>query len=70
MMTGPRYNEEGRVVPLPDLVPDPHDHSFIVKMMMMMMMGMMMMMKSRVHVSDHHYSIFMQLSILSFTHNF
>ena len=44
MMTGPRHNEGGRVVSLPDLVPDPHDHSFIVKMMMMMMMMIMMMM--------------------------
>ena len=38
MMTEPRHNEEGRVVSLPDLVPDPHDHSFIVRIMMMMIM--------------------------------
>ena len=38
MMTGPRHNEGGRLPPLPDLVPDPRDHSFIVKMIEMIMM--------------------------------
>ena len=49
MMTETRHNEEGRVLPLPDLVPDSHDHSFIVKMMMMIMMMMMMMRKAHTY---------------------
>ena len=39
MMSGPRHNEGGRLQPLPDLVRDPHDHSFIVKMMIEMLFG-------------------------------
>ena len=60
MMTGPRHNEEGRLLPLPDLVPDPHDHSFIVKMTMtmriikMMTMTIKMTMKARDAMTSEH----------------
>ena len=36
MNTKPRHNERGRLPPLPGLVRDPHDHSFIVTMIIIM----------------------------------
>ena len=60
MMTEPRHNEEGRLLALPDLVPDPHDHSFIVKMTMTMTiikmrtMTITMTMKARDAMTSEH----------------